>query len=81
MESIYSPIYQDVVNSSLGKTQNQLDFLTNTHYQLGTPNAIAFNMPFAKTDIPTNIKSGATDVKVEIKNVDVGAKGTDKNIT
>ncbi|WP_188006828.1 LXG domain-containing protein [Sporosarcina sp. ANT_H38] len=76
MASIYSPIYQDVVNSPLGKTQNQLDFLTNTHYQLGTPNALAFNMPFAKTDIPTSIKSGDVDVKVEIKNVDVGAKGT-----
>ncbi|MEK5068617.1 hypothetical protein [Sporosarcina sp. FSL K6-1508] len=25
MASIYSPIYQDVVNSPLGKTQNQLD--------------------------------------------------------
>ena len=81
MESIYSPIYKDVVNSPLGKTQNQLDLLTNTHYQLGTPNALAFNMPFAKTDIPMSIKSGDVDVKVEIKNVDVGAKGTDKNIT
>jgi len=79
MASIYSPIYQDVVNSPLGKTQNQLDLLTNTHYQLGTPNALAFNMPFPKTDIPTSIKVG--DVKVEVKNVDVGAKGTGKNIT
>ncbi|MEK4404747.1 T7SS effector LXG polymorphic toxin [Sporosarcina sp. FSL K6-6792] len=76
MESIYSPIYKDVVNSSLGKTQNQLDLLTNTHYQLGTPNALAFNMPFPKTDIPTSIKGGDVDVKVEVKNVDVGAKGT-----
>ncbi|WP_354314726.1 DNA/RNA non-specific endonuclease [Sporosarcina psychrophila] len=72
------PIYQDVVNSSLGKIQNQLDFLTNTHYQLGTPNALTFNMPFAKTDIPTSIKSGDVDVKVEVKNVDVGGKGTGK---
>ncbi|WP_255428585.1 hypothetical protein [Sporosarcina sp. resist] len=79
--SIYSPIYQDVVNSPLGKTQNQLDILTNTHYQLGKPNALAFNMPFPKTDIPTSIKGGDVDVKVEVKNVDVGAKGTDKNIT
>ncbi|HJF32437.1 MAG TPA: polymorphic toxin type 15 domain-containing protein [Sporosarcina psychrophila] len=77
MTSIYSPIYQDVVNSPLGKTQNQLDFLTNTHYQLGTPNAFAFNMPFGKTDIPTSIKGGDVDVKVEVKNVDVGAKGAD----
>ncbi|MEK4404719.1 DNA/RNA non-specific endonuclease [Sporosarcina sp. FSL K6-6792] len=76
MASIYSPIYQDVVNSPLGKTQNQLDLLTNTHYQLGTPNALAFNMPFPKTDIPTSIKVG--DVKVEVKNVDVGGKGTGK---
>ncbi|WP_342537636.1 T7SS effector LXG polymorphic toxin [Sporosarcina sp. FSL K6-1540] len=79
--SIYSPIYQDVVNSPLGKTQNQLDILTNTHYQLGKPNALAFNMPFPKTDIPTSIKGGDVNVKVEVKNVDVGAKGTDKNIT
>ena len=53
MESIYSPIYQDVVNSSLGKTQNKLDILSNTHYQLGTPNALTFNMPSAKTEIPS----------------------------
>ncbi|WP_338653482.1 DNA/RNA non-specific endonuclease [Sporosarcina psychrophila] len=78
MASIYSPIYQDVVNSPLGKTQNQLDLLTNTHYQLGTPNALAFNMQFPKIDIPTSIKVG--DVKVEVKNVDVGAKGTGKGI-
>ncbi|KAA0944294.1 hypothetical protein FQ087_19490 [Sporosarcina sp. ANT_H38] len=76
MASIYSPIYQDVVNSPLGRTQNQLDSLSNTHYQLGRPNALTLNMPFAKTDIPTSIKSGDVDVKVEIKNVDVGAKGT-----
>ena len=78
MESIYSPIYKDVVNSSLGKTQIQLDLLSTTHYQLGTPNAFTLNMPFAKTDIPTSIKSGDVDVKVEVKNVDVGAKGTDE---
>ncbi|WP_338653478.1 hypothetical protein V6B14_17700 [Sporosarcina psychrophila] len=78
MESIYSPIYKDVVNSPLGKTQNQLDLLTNTHYQLGTPNAFTFNTPFAKTDIPTSIKNGATDVKVEVKNVDIVTKGTGK---
>ncbi|MBO0587460.1 T7SS effector LXG polymorphic toxin [Sporosarcina sp. E16_8] len=76
MASIYSPIYQDVVNSPLGKTQNRLDSLSNTHYQLGTPNAFTFNMPFAKTDISTSIKSGDVDVKADIKNVDVGAKDT-----
>ena len=37
-------------------------------------------MPSAKTDIPTSIKSGATDFKVEIKNVDVGAKGTGNTV-
>ncbi|MET3659172.1 hypothetical protein ABIC55_004292 [Sporosarcina psychrophila] len=35
-------------------------------------------MPFAKKDTPTIIKSGDVDVKVEVKNVDVGAKGTDE---
>ncbi|WP_160117578.1 T7SS effector LXG polymorphic toxin [Filibacter tadaridae] len=79
MESIYSPIYHDVVNSPLGKTQNQLDLLTNTHYQLGTPNAFTFNIPFGKTDIPTSIKSGDVDVKAEVKNEDVGAKGIVKD--
>ncbi|WP_342512477.1 GH-E family nuclease [Sporosarcina sp. FSL K6-1522] len=63
--STYSPIYQDVVSSSLGKTQNQLDLLSTNYYRTGT-DAFAFNMPFAKMDIPTNIKSG---------NIDVGAKG------
>ncbi|WP_342512479.1 hypothetical protein MKY34_17960 [Sporosarcina sp. FSL K6-1522] len=70
--SIYSPIYQDVIGSSLGKTQNQLDLLATNYYRTGT-DAFAFNMPFAKMDIPTSIRSG--DVKAEIKNVDVGAKG------
>ncbi|MEK5215230.1 hypothetical protein [Psychrobacillus sp. FSL H8-0487] len=77
VESIYSPMYQDVVNSPLGKTQNQLDILSNTHSQLGTPNALMFNLPSAKTDIPTSIKSIDADVKTEIKNLDVGANGTD----
>ncbi|WP_144510127.1 T7SS effector LXG polymorphic toxin [Bacillus sp. FJAT-22090] len=62
MASIYTPIYRDVVNSPLGKTQNQLDILSNTRYQLGTPNALSFNMPPAKTEIPTTIKSGDVDV-------------------
>ena len=31
IESLYSPSYQDVVNSPLGKTQNQLDALYKTH--------------------------------------------------
>ncbi|MBO0586398.1 DNA/RNA non-specific endonuclease [Sporosarcina sp. E16_8] len=53
MESVYSPTYQDVLNSPLGKTQNQLDLLSNTPYQLGTPNALTFNMPPAKTEIPS----------------------------
>lgn len=75
VESIYSPIYQDVVNSPLGKTQNQLDILYNTHSQLGTPKALRFNFPSAKTEIPTTIKSGDADVKTEIKNVDIEAKG------
>ena len=75
VESIYSPMYQDVVNSPLGRTQYQLDTLYNTHSQLNTPNALI--LPPAKTDIPTSIKSGDADVKAEIKNVDVGAKGTD----
>ncbi len=68
-------MYQDVVNSPLGRTQYQLDTLYNTHSQLNTPNALI--LPPAKTDIPTSIKSGDADVKAEIKNVDVGAKGTD----
>ncbi|MEK3953169.1 hypothetical protein [Psychrobacillus sp. FSL K6-1464] len=42
---------------------------------MNTPNALI--LPPAKTDIPTSIKSGDADVKTEIKNVDVGAKGTD----
>ena len=37
-----------------------------------------FNLPPAKTDIPKSIKSG--DAKTEIKNVDVGAKGTVRQI-
>ncbi|WP_342512470.1 EndoU domain-containing protein [Sporosarcina sp. FSL K6-1522] len=74
--SIYSPIYQDVVSSSLGKTQNQLDLLSTNYYRTGT-DAFAFNIPSAKMDIPTSVKSG--DVKVEVKNVDVGAKGTVNN--
>ncbi|WP_342512458.1 hypothetical protein MKY34_17820 [Sporosarcina sp. FSL K6-1522] len=68
MTSIYSPIYQDVVSSSLGKTQNQLDLLSTNYYRTGT-DAFAFNMPYAKMDIPTNIRSG---------NIDVGAKSTGK---
>ncbi|TQR19178.1 T7SS effector LXG polymorphic toxin [Psychrobacillus vulpis] len=63
MESVYSPIYQDVVNSPLGKTQSQLDVLSNTRYQFGTPNALTFSMPSVKTDIPTTIKSGDVEVK------------------
>ncbi|MEK5206694.1 T7SS effector LXG polymorphic toxin [Psychrobacillus sp. FSL H8-0510] len=63
VESIYSPIYQDVVNSPLGKTQNQLDILYKTHSQLNTPNTLMFNLPPAKTDIPTSFKSGDVDVK------------------
>ena len=35
-------------------------------------------MRSAKTDIPTSIRSEDVDVKVEVKNVDVGAKGTSK---
>ncbi|WP_411197847.1 hypothetical protein [Sporosarcina sp. ANT_H38] len=58
MVSIYSLIYQDVVNSPQGKIQNQLDILSNTHYQLGAPNILTFNMPSAKMDIPMSIKSG-----------------------
>lgn len=45
---------------------------------MGTPNALTFNMSSAKTEIPTSIKSEDVDVKVEIKNVDVGAKGMGK---
>ena len=77
VESIYSPFYQDVVNSPLGKTQNLLDILYNTHSQSGTPKALIFNLPSAKTEIPTTIKSGDAEVKTEIKNVDIEAKGTD----
>ncbi|WP_342566708.1 T7SS effector LXG polymorphic toxin [Psychrobacillus sp. FSL K6-4046] len=79
VESIYTPIYQDVVNSPLGKTQNQLDILYKTHSQLNTPYTLMFNLPSAKTDIPTSIKSGDVEVKTEIKNVEVGAKGTVKD--
>jgi hypothetical protein len=61
LESVYSPIYQDVVNSPLGNTQNQLDILSNSHYQMGTLNARTFNVPSAKTDNPTSIKSGDVD--------------------
>jgi len=48
---------------------------------LGTPNAFTFNTPFVKTDIPTSIKSGDVDVKVEVKNVNVGAKGNASKVT
>ncbi|TQR19176.1 hypothetical protein [Psychrobacillus vulpis] len=78
MESVYSPIYQDVVNSPLGKTQSQLDILSNTRYQFGTPNALTFSMPSVKTDIPTTIKSGDAEVKTEIKKVEIETKGTGK---
>ncbi|MFJ8063957.1 T7SS effector LXG polymorphic toxin [Psychrobacillus sp. NPDC096426] len=77
MASVYSPIYQDVVNSPLGKTQNHLNILSNTRYQLGMPDAFTFNMPPVKTEIPTTIKSG--DVKTDTINVDVGAKGIGKS--
>ncbi|SFQ14727.1 HNH endonuclease [Psychrobacillus psychrotolerans] len=63
----------------LGRTQYQLDTLYNTHSQLNTPKALI--LPPAKTDIPTSIKSGDADVKTEIKNVDVGGKGTDNVVT
>ncbi|WP_419958276.1 hypothetical protein [Psychrobacillus psychrotolerans] len=77
VESIYSPIYQDVVNSPLGRTQYQLDdTLYKTHSQLNTPYTLMFNLQSAKTDIPTTIKSGDVDVKTEIKNMDIRAKGT-----
>ncbi|MFJ5768821.1 T7SS effector LXG polymorphic toxin [Psychrobacillus sp. NPDC093180] len=75
MASIYTPIYQDVVNSPLGKTQNHLDILSNG-YKYSTPNALPFNMPSAKTEIPTTIKSADVDVKTDIKNVEAGSKGT-----
>ncbi|WP_342512468.1 hypothetical protein MKY34_17895 [Sporosarcina sp. FSL K6-1522] len=68
--SIYSPIYQDVVGSSLGKTQNQLDLLSTNYYRTGT-DAFAFNMPSAKMDISTSVKSG---------NIDVGAKSTGEGV-
>ena len=51
----------------MGNTQNQLDIFPNTGHQLGMPNAHIYNLPSAKNDIPTSIKSG---------DVDVGAKGT-----
>ncbi|GGA28775.1 ribonuclease YeeF family protein [Psychrobacillus lasiicapitis] len=75
MASIYTPIYQDVVNSPLGKTQNHLDIMSNG-YQYSTPNVLPFNMPPVKTEIPTTIKSGDVDVKTDIKNVDVEANGS-----
>ncbi|MFJ7973566.1 T7SS effector LXG polymorphic toxin [Psychrobacillus sp. NPDC096389] len=75
MASVYSPIYEDVVNSPLGKTQNHLDIMSNG-YKYSTPNVLAFNMPPVKTEIPTTIKSGDVGVKSDIKNVDVEAKGT-----
>ena len=74
MESIYSPIYQDVVNSPLGKTQNQLNLLTYNPYPLGTPNTFTYNMPSAKT-APINKD---INVNVETKNVDIGKKGPEK---
>ncbi|MEK3977916.1 hypothetical protein MKY37_02375 [Psychrobacillus sp. FSL K6-2836] len=74
VESIYSPIYQDVVNSPLSRTQYQLDTLYKTHSQLNTPYTLMFNLPSAKTDIPTTIKSGDAEVNTGIKNVE--AKGT-----
>ncbi|SDN22122.1 DNA/RNA non-specific endonuclease [Psychrobacillus sp. OK028] len=67
VESLYSPSYQDVVNSPLGKTHNQLDILSNTDSHLVMPNALKYILPPAKTEIPTSIKSG---------DVNFGAKGT-----
>ena len=40
---------------------------------MSKPNVLTFNTPFAKTDIPTGVKSG--DVKADVQNVDVGAMG------
>ncbi len=67
--SFYSPIYQDVVKSPLGKTGQQLDLLSSTSYQVGTPNKLTFTMPSVKTDASTSVKSR-----------DAGVKGTDENI-
>lgn len=53
--------------------------LSNAHYQLGRPNAHIYNLPSAKMDIPTSIKSGDVDVKTEINNMDVEAKGMGKS--
>ncbi|GKV56662.1 hypothetical protein NCCP2222_26090 [Sporosarcina sp. NCCP-2222] len=44
MKSIYTPIYQDVINSPLSKSQNHLDLLSNNYYQLGKLDNVAFNM-------------------------------------
>ena len=76
MESIYTPIYRDVVNSPLGATQQRLDLSSTTHYQLGVPSAHTFNPPFVKTDILPDVKSG--DVRAEVKNGDAGASGAGK---
>lgn len=64
VESVYTSVYRDVVNSPLGGTQTKLNLFTSL--QNGTPNALAFNhlnspsmfnMPTAKMDIPTTSKS------------------------
>ncbi|MCG3088321.1 hypothetical protein [Sporosarcina cyprini] len=44
MKSIYTPIYQDVINSPLSKSQSHLDLLSNNYYQLGKLDNVAFNM-------------------------------------
>lgn len=78
IEPVYSSIYQDVVNRQLGKTQNQLDILSEGN-QFSTPNALAFNMPPTKMKIQPTINSGDVDVKTDIKNVDIESKGTGKS--
>ncbi|WP_056829208.1 T7SS effector LXG polymorphic toxin [Psychrobacillus sp. FJAT-21963] len=78
VESIYSPIYQDVVNSPLGKTQNQLDIFTSTRYKFEKPN-LTFNMPSTKVDINSMTKGGNIEVNKDIKNVEIEDKGTVKD--
>jgi len=78
MKSVYSPIYQDVINVQLGITQNRLNLLSSTRYQIGTPNLHTLNTP-QKTYMPESIKSG--NVNTSIHNADAEIKNSGNTIT
>ena len=79
-QSIYTSVYRGIVNAPLGATQQRLDLLSTTHFQMGVPSAHTFNPPSAKTDIPTSVKSGDVDVKAKgTGNAGKGAIGGFRN--